>query len=554
MTTIQLIDVKKLKLSTSRSQVERRARYNNDALAELAGSILDVGMLQPLVVRPAAKEGTFEIVAGERRFIAAQGAHLTQVPVNVRELTDEQVLEVQLIENLQREGLHELAEAEGYEALIGMGHNADELATKFGKSKAYVYGRLKLLALSPAARTAFYDGKLTASVALLLARVPTPALQDEALAAMLGGRRGGDWGAGDWDADDEPMNYRQAAAYLHDEFMLQLKNAPFGTDDADLVPAAGPCTTCPKRTGNQPELFGDIQSADVCTDRACFASKRQAFTEQRLAKARQAGQRIIEGAEAKKAVPYSVSASINGFKRLDEKCYADSKSRTYDKILGKRDRPPTALLVDPKDPTQVVEVIDTKALNAVLKAKNIGQRPESQRASGELSRAEIKVEAAFRARLHELVRAESDFGRWRHMFAAVAMHLFEITDHGARQRVVALWGWQEQENPEDDDAGEEIDVDADEDAEISRYENPQTTLVRSKVAAMKEAELDRFFTDLVFVGQLQVNSWGGKPTRLLAEAARRGIDPEAVRKEVVEAAAAKKPRGKKAKEPVAETS
>jgi ParB/RepB/Spo0J family partition protein len=140
MNDLRTIPLSSLRLSQTQAQAERRAHFDQAKLAELAESIKTVGLLQPLVVRPAppyivehndqgpvyeTEVGACEIIAGERRYLAAQLAGLVEVPCSVRQLTDEQVLEVQLVENLQREDLHELAEAEGYEALQQLGHSID---------------------------------------------------------------------------------------------------------------------------------------------------------------------------------------------------------------------------------------------------------------------------------------------------------------------------------------------------------------------------------------------------------------------------------------------
>lgn len=127
--TISMLALSELVPSNTHIQELRRARFDQKLITELAESIKGVGVLQAILVRPLpAGEGSkalqklgrnvHQIVAGERRFLAAKKAGLNEIPATVRELTDEQVLEVQLIENLQREDLHELEEAEGYEELM----------------------------------------------------------------------------------------------------------------------------------------------------------------------------------------------------------------------------------------------------------------------------------------------------------------------------------------------------------------------------------------------------------------------------------------------------
>lgn len=149
-------------------------------LRELAESIAKKGVLQPILVRPKGKG--YELVAGHRRLRAAAAAGLDVVPAMVREMTDEEVLEAQLIENCQRSDIHAMEEAEGYRRLMASktGYDAARIAEKVGKSVAYVYDRLKLLSLTPAAQALFLDGKIAAGHAIILARL-SPADQARAI-------------------------------------------------------------------------------------------------------------------------------------------------------------------------------------------------------------------------------------------------------------------------------------------------------------------------------------------------------------------------------------
>jgi len=116
----------------------------------------------------------YELVAGERRYRACKLAGLNTIPAMIRSLTDDQVLEIQIIENLQRDDLTELEEAEGYDALMTHSNfTVDQVGEKIGKSRSYVYGRLKLLELTEDSKQAMRVGTLDASRALLIARIPT---------------------------------------------------------------------------------------------------------------------------------------------------------------------------------------------------------------------------------------------------------------------------------------------------------------------------------------------------------------------------------------------
>lgn len=251
------------------SKTNPRKIFNDDELNDLARSITAQGVAQPILVRPVEiidDVPYFEIVAGERRFRASRLAGMATVPAIVRILTDQEAYEIQVLENLQRVDLHPLEEAEGFEVMMKEYKvTADQLAEKTGKSKAYIYASLKLCALSEKARFAFYNGDLNKSTALLVARIPIKALQEECIKAFVNGRHG--YGG--------PMSFRAAAEYVEQQFMLHLKKATFKPGDPDLIPAAGSCTACPKRTGNQPEIFAGV-NADVCTDPLCYEAKGKA--------------------------------------------------------------------------------------------------------------------------------------------------------------------------------------------------------------------------------------------------------------------------------------
>ncbi len=162
-------------------------------LKELAENIRVHGVLQAILVRPlpGGSEGTYELVAGARRLRASQLAGKESIPATVRELTDAECRELQLIENLQRADIHELDEAFGYRALMQLDPNiytVEAIAAKVAKSSAYVCGRLKLAELIPAVQTAFYENRLSVAHALEIARLQ-PKDQERALAECFPGHR-----------------------------------------------------------------------------------------------------------------------------------------------------------------------------------------------------------------------------------------------------------------------------------------------------------------------------------------------------------------------------
>ncbi len=151
-----------------------RKRFAQDDLADLTASIKEKGVLQPLIVR-ARQNGSFEIVAGERRWRAAQQAQLHSLPVIVREFTDVEVLEVAIIENIQRADLNPIEEAAGYRQLMDrFGHTQEKMADALGKSRSHIANLLRLLNLPDEVRDMVQQGHLSAGHARALIPAKDP--------------------------------------------------------------------------------------------------------------------------------------------------------------------------------------------------------------------------------------------------------------------------------------------------------------------------------------------------------------------------------------------
>ncbi|MGH7116738.1 MAG: ParB/RepB/Spo0J family partition protein [Stellaceae bacterium] len=157
--------------------LQPRRRFAETELEALARSIREKGVLQPLLVRPVAEDdAAFELVAGERRWRAAQRVGLQQVPVIVRALADSETLEIALVENLQREDLSPLEEAEAYRRLVAeFGRTQANLAEAVGKSRSHVANTLRLLSLPPPVRQRLDEGELSAGHARALLAAADPA-------------------------------------------------------------------------------------------------------------------------------------------------------------------------------------------------------------------------------------------------------------------------------------------------------------------------------------------------------------------------------------------
>jgi ParB family chromosome partitioning protein len=156
-----------------------RGEMNEETLETLAASLAERGVLQPVLVRPAA-EGRFEIVAGERRWRAAQRAGLLKIPAIVREIPDDRLLETALVENIQREELNPMDEAEAYQVLIDeIGLKQDEVARRVGKQRATVANALRLLSLGPRVQAMVRAGKIGMGHGRALASLENRSLQED---------------------------------------------------------------------------------------------------------------------------------------------------------------------------------------------------------------------------------------------------------------------------------------------------------------------------------------------------------------------------------------
>ena len=171
-------------LSLPISQVEPglkqpRKRFDDEALADLADSIRQHGVIQPLTVRRLSS-GYYQIIAGERRWRAAKLAGLSEVPAVIIEADDRKVMELGLIENLQREDLNPMEEAGGYRVLMEeYGLTQEEVAQQVGKSRPAVANALRLLSLPPSLHPLLEDGQLSAGHARAILSVPSPQLQEK---------------------------------------------------------------------------------------------------------------------------------------------------------------------------------------------------------------------------------------------------------------------------------------------------------------------------------------------------------------------------------------
>ncbi len=164
-----------------------RKDFAEEALDELASSIKEHGLLQPILVRPLTN-GRYQIIAGERRWRASRKAGLSTIKAVIRDFKDEEVMEIALIENLQREDLNPIEEAEGYSSLIKeLGLTQEQVAKKVNKSRSYVANSLRVLNLDSLSRRALKEGKISLGHAKALLSIEDIRLREDALKAAING-------------------------------------------------------------------------------------------------------------------------------------------------------------------------------------------------------------------------------------------------------------------------------------------------------------------------------------------------------------------------------
>jgi ParB family chromosome partitioning protein len=259
------------------SSTNPRKVFDQSFLEELAVSIRNKGILSPLLVRPVNNH--LEIVAGAQRYRAAKLAGLEVAPIRLQNLSDLEAQEVQQIENVQRKDVHPFEEAQGYRTLLGFegaNYTIEKLAARIGKRPQDVAERLKLLDLTEPVANAFVAGHIGLGHALLIAKLAAD-MQEKALPHCFDGY----YAANDTDRSLVPVTRLQA--WIEQNVYLSLKSAPFSKDDESLLPEAGSCANCPKRTGFNTLLFSEVRE-DSCADAACFNRKLDGHIAQRVSK------------------------------------------------------------------------------------------------------------------------------------------------------------------------------------------------------------------------------------------------------------------------------
>lgn len=369
------------------SPTNPRKDFPEASLAEMAASEEKHGIIQPLIVRrwaekDRADEPAFEIVCGERRFRASERVpSLTWIPVIVRVMSDTDVLEIQLIENLQREDVSPYDEAVGYASLLALQspdgsklYTVDRIAEKIGKEVSYVRNRLKMQRTPKVLLEALRKGLVGTRVCEIVGRIPHAEDRERCAAEVL-----------EHPHYDRPMSIEETQAHIHEEYMLPLSAAPFDRKAADLLPKAGSCEDCPFRTGNDPELEAELVVSlsgkdrgtksgigpQICQNPKCYRDKCDAH----LAKVKAAApERVLDDAGAKTVFDDwgHVKHTSKLKKASDKPGYQDvghwdtNKLKTW-AAYAKKLEVPVVLAKHPKTGA-VIELVDISAVKAAEKA------------------------------------------------------------------------------------------------------------------------------------------------------------------------------------------
>lgn len=331
---VQLLPIDKIEPAGTNRDADRN-------IDDLAASIREHGQQSPIKVRPRGER--YEIVYGERRWRAMKRLRIAQIAAIVEDLTDADAEEQRVVENSQRVDPHALEEAEAYERLLALRdskdkalHTPESIAAAVGRSPGYVYNRLKLTALAPELRKAFYAAQLTTTTAFLIARSIPTELQGDLWARIREETAHSEYDDSALD-DEGHLRSRLVQDLIETEFSTRLDTAAFSLKDSKLVPSAGSCAACPKRARNQPQLFSDDERKrpDSCGDVPCFRAKTEAYVAREKDRTLAAGGAIAPPEECRRIFNGGAALPWNSpWVHLDAVCYEDPKQRTYRKLLG----------------------------------------------------------------------------------------------------------------------------------------------------------------------------------------------------------------------------
>ncbi len=240
------------------SPLNYRTYYDPEALERFSQELSRHGVISAVTVRPGKNE-RYELVVGERRYRASKLAKLKQIPAMIRELSDDEVIEMQLSENLQREDPHPLHTSFAIQRMQKAGLPIEEIAARLGKSPTFIYNRTKLAGLIEEMQDVFLAGKINLQQAFEIALLAQASQQEF--------------------YEQHCKNWKQKNFALHNlynllsRFRYDLKRAPFDPKDKKLNPEMGACTKCPFNSATLKSLFPELTKEAVCTNHHCYQNK-----------------------------------------------------------------------------------------------------------------------------------------------------------------------------------------------------------------------------------------------------------------------------------------
>lgn len=388
------------------SKTNPRKHFSESHIADLSESIRQRGIIVPMMARPdwcigkntediarmngaAPTSKFFEIIAGECRYRGAVIAELADAPVIVRAVSDQETLELQLIENLQRADLDAFEEAEGYHRLLELRdaagapvHTVESIARRLNKPRQRIYYRLKLLRVPKNVREAVLNG-LSVEIGEMIGGIPMPDLRAQAAAEILKPEH-----------EVGPLSVRRAREVIAERYMRSLAGAPFDLKDASLQTVledpengerigGGACGDCPMRTGNMEAMIGKTKRPDVCTNPGCYRLKCDAQFARLQATAAAEGKRLMTEEEV--TFHFEADGRLDFGSDLvllaqqpdleDFPGAAPAKRTSWKKLLeGLEAHPEIIIARDPRG--RIVELVDRDlAIEAVkLAAKQRGEK------------------------------------------------------------------------------------------------------------------------------------------------------------------------------------
>jgi ParB family chromosome partitioning protein len=403
--------------------------------------------------------------------------------------------------NSHGSNIHELDEGIGYRSLMDLRpdfYTVETIAAQVAKSPSYVKGRISLTLLIPAAQAAFYDGKLSVAHGLEIARLQ-PRDQDKALMECFPGHRS--TGSVLKDRKAEAVTVRQLRQWIEREIHLDLKNAPFDTEDANLLPAAGACSTCPKRTGNNQLLFPEIKNRSLCTDPACHQAKIQAFVQLRV------GPLAKEG---KKPVQISESPSWQVLSRAPNTLYEGQ----YRRVEREGECPHTqvAVVVDGRKAGTVMHVCTDEKCKTHRQFSHYEISPREKEQRRKLALA-VRVQKGARSRILQAVRDKLPPALARADFEMVALDYFRRIGHDNHHRLFQVYGWEEKKT-KTSWGGNTVN---------------HEKLAEARIHAMTVADLNRFMVTCALVPDVYCPGYSSaetlsKEANLMRTAVRHKVD------------------------------